>query len=123
MGSPSNSCSCSSRLHLPGYSLALGRQVTGQTSVSLQNVFPPGACVSLHGMCFLSRRESVCDGKREGTVLCIHFADLQTQVWAVVKGSGVGFLKIFSELIAIFIMELVKLGVACAAAYRRQGGR
>lgn len=55
----------------------------------------------------------------EGMVLRVHFSDLPP--WVCRKGKG--FLKICAELIAILGMESAKLGVACAAAHRRQGGR
>ena len=52
----------------------------------------------------------------EGMVLHVHFPHLPP--WVCRKGRGVCFLKICTKLIAIFRMELVKLGVACAAAHR-----
>lgn len=58
---------------------------------------------------------------RERMVLCVHFPDLPPLICR--KGKSAGFLKICVELIAIFRMDLVKLGVACTAAYRKQEGR
>lgn len=57
---------------------------------------------------------------RERIVLYVHFPDLPP--WIFRKGNGAGFLKICTEFIVIFRMELAKLGVACAAAHRRQDG-
>lgn len=118
----SNSCSSAwvYRLHptwlqpCPGGGRSLGRcQPHYRTSLLLG---PVEAClghVSLAG-----GRLSVM--AREKMVLCVHFPDHSP--WIFRKGKGVGFLKICTELIAIFRMELVKLGVPCAAAHRRQDG-
>lgn len=51
----------------------------------------------------------------EGMVFRVYFFDFL--FWVCRKGKG--FLKICVELIVIFGMELVKLGVVCVVVYRR----